>query len=34
MNVETFFKVLGELYGKANKVKVTYKVTRKEREAQ
>lgn len=30
MNVKKFFEMLGELYGKANNVKVKYEVRKKE----
>lgn len=34
MNIELFFKTLGELYGKANNVKVTFTIKKKDQEAQ
>lgn len=34
MNVELFFKMLGDLYGAANNVKVTYTIKKREQEAQ
>lgn len=34
MNVELFFKMLGDLYGAANNVKVTYTIKRRGQEAQ
>ena len=34
MNVKVFFETLGYLYGKANNVKVTYTIKKREQEAQ